>query len=50
MKKYKGSQSIKSKSRTRFSDAIPTTNTEKPIPTNPLEWMKPIPEPKKDIM
>ena len=42
--------SIKSKSRTRLSAAIPTTNTEKPIPNNPLEWMKPIPDPKKDII
>ena len=42
--------SIKSKSRTRLSAAIPTTNIEKPIPNNPLEWMKPIPDQKKDIM
>ena len=29
---------------------IPTTNKEKPIPNNPLEWIKPIPAPKKDMM
>ena len=23
---------------------------EKPIPNNPLEWIKPIPAPKKDMM
>ena len=42
--------SIKSKSKTRLSAAIPTTNKEKPIPNNPLEWINPIPEPKKDII
>ena len=42
--------SIKSKSSTRFSAAIQTTNKEKPIPNNPLEWIKPIPDPKNDMM
>ena len=47
---FSAPSSIKSKSKTRFRAAIPTTNMEKPIPNNPLEWIKPIQAPKKDMM
>ena len=41
--------SIKSKSKTRFIDAIPTTKTENKIPVRPLPNKDPIKEiPKKD--
>ena len=42
--------SMKSKSSTRFSAAMATTNRLKPIPKSPLLCMKPIDEPKKPII
>ena len=36
--------SIKSKSNTKLSAAMATTNRLKPMPKSPLEWIKPIPE------
>ena len=40
---------MKSKSRTRFSAATPTTITLKTIPNVPLEWIIGMLEPKKLI-
>ena len=37
--------SIKSKSSTKLSEAIATTNKLNPIPMIPFEWMNPIPDP-----